>query len=965
MRKMKIPEEVIKNKIKQNVGSLYIPLFELLNTPHCALPNEETSAATPKPVKKIEIPPEFKRYERMFKVGCSIGQVKNKMRMNRVPPHIYDKYFEPREDFYGLKKEKNDTFDAVDEEEEEEEETNTTTNTVSRLATSLDLLAQDLAPHLKTKFFTMKEKGVPASVIKKCMHEAGVNPFLHDVFFGVTPITPPPVPLAAAVSRRPKKPVAIPSSPAVPTGPPVPGHLLNFATMQKMGISKHVIQQKMKIQGVNPSEYDRFLAPHAPPPPPTQKPIATPIPPCLQKYKNMLKLGVPAESVMYKMISQGFSQEEFEQHFGARYPISLVGKLYWSDRPISTSEACADMKGSTVAPKKKKVKLPKRKEFAPSKKMRPVFLERLANRRVQRSEFWMDVVNNNFDDVLEIDTAEIEYSMATGKQKLNMSGFWYLGHISNPTVLEVQKGIVIYHDTESRGSGNCKMEHILFDRNWGDHRINISQSQGKSEIDDFIMWNHNQTKESCVWQRYTNVMAVRSFLWESDLELPRLIVDLLQSFLGTKTYMLQREKKKKNKKDAIGVVNSRTIGDAQFALRLYKLNSEERMLEFRDCLLALDENRLYSDFGVQTATIPQLVSFFPCQEELRAVSNLEYGDLLKNPVYQFFHILSTIPNLHQRMENWSVKIEFLDRLSFIEKKLVVFDEGARFWTESESLKLMFGLILKLSNFVNHGSRRGKAFGFHLSTLARLSKDFMNYLIVLADDKYPEALDFVKEFEQLKKDRICDTQFADVRQELDSLKSDLRKSSRISPADQSHHNADKYVELMTKFKTFAAHRVEETEFGCTDIVTRYQQLGIMFAASNEEFSLATGRILAFQQMDSFQNQVKAIMETIAKQKSKMEENMKLLRYQQQRKAEMKQRRTKWGKRRKEAKKEEKPYDFMAEFKKKQKQRRRRTVKHIDFVEEINPFHEIAEMKIILDQRRADKKVNSPMPSSETM
>merc|ERR1712150_7538 len=242
--------------------------------------------------------------------------------------------------------------------------------------------------------------------------------------------------------------------------------------------------------------------------------------------------------------------------------------------------------------------------------------EKLPDKRVKKSSFWMDLVSRDLDDVLEIDAAEIEHTMASSKEKLKMNGFWYLGHISDPTILEVQKGIVIYHNSKKKGI--CKMEHILFDRNWGEFRLNFGQSKGQSEIDDFILWNHQKkVGETCVWQRFTNVMAVRNFLWDSDLELPLLVVDLLQSFLGTKTYLMQIEKKKKVR-DRIGIVSGR-LRDTQFALQLYKLNSEERMLEFRDCILQLDENRLFTEFGVQTSTIAQLVNFFPTAEELRSV----------------------------------------------------------------------------------------------------------------------------------------------------------------------------------------------------------------------------------------------------------------------------------------------------------------------------------------------------------
>jgi len=810
------------------------------------------------PLPPMRMPPFLKNYEVMFRLGCTPGQVKHKMKRDGVDLSNYDTYLA----HFGQKFE------------------NPPKKKKSRMVTSMNY-AEEISPGLKKGFERMKNAGVPNEKIKECMEQAGVNPDLFEVFW----------------------PNAVCNTTSGPAPPP------------------------LRI---------------APPPAAAPRPVPRVVPPHLQRYVRMQGMGIPRDAIKNVMTRRGDDPNQWDIYFPPEPQV------------LQNSTVCDDEKEEIVTHGKKKRGLPKRKRQKPTKAIRPVFIDKLAARRVKKAEFWMDIINRDLDDVLEIDGDEVEYSMATKKDRLNMDGFWYMGHISQPTVLEVQKGVVLYHNA-GRKVGTLKIEQILWDRNWGDYRIDFGKSKGNFEINDFMTWKHLHSGEICVWQRYTNTMALRTILWDTDLEFPMLIVSCLQSFLGDKTYVKQKEKKEKKKKDKIGIVNYKTVQDASFALQLYKLSSEERMLDFRDCLLAMDEKRLFDEFHVQQ--IPQLANFFPTTEELRAVAGLAYESIAKNPVYLWFYTLSTIPNLRQRMENWKFKIEFLENLTHVYNNLSSFEDGARFWSESESLKLMFGLILKLSNFINHNvASRKNAYGFELSSLPRLSRSFLNYLILLCDDKYPKALEFVKEYQDILDARIQHLEFQDVRNDLNEIKNGFRNILRIGAHDRSAFAQDKYVDVMGKFQSYANHRITECDNCLNDVISRYQVLNMAFACSNQEFDILSGPMSAFTYMTEFHQEVKKIVADIQKQKERMASNIRNIEFREQRKLELAERRKKLKEEKEKEKSEElkdKEVDFLTEWRAKSKKKRK--INYIEIDEDSDPFNELSELKARLDRSRAQKQV----------
>merc|ERR1712079_181457 len=130
-----------------------------------------------------------------------------------------------------------------------------------------------------------------------------------------------------------------------------------------------------------------------------------------------------------------------------------------------------------------------------------------------------------------------------------------------------------------------------------------------------------------IWRRYTNLdVLVHRFL-DTELELTRLIVKLLGEYLGNKTYEKQKEAvSEKRKKDKIIQHEMRILG-AHFsivnrALGMYRIYNDKRLLEFRDCILAMDSETLRTSFHVDEFS--QLSYIFPDPNQCRLINRHEY-----------------------------------------------------------------------------------------------------------------------------------------------------------------------------------------------------------------------------------------------------------------------------------------------------------------------------------------------------
>ena len=81
--------------------------------------------------------------------------------------------------------------------------------------------------------------------------------------------------------------------------------MAKYERMKKMGMPQHVIQNKMKLDGISESEMEAFFNPNAA----TTKGTAAPNPK-LVKYEKMKKLGTPQHVIRNKMKLDGVAQDD-------------------------------------------------------------------------------------------------------------------------------------------------------------------------------------------------------------------------------------------------------------------------------------------------------------------------------------------------------------------------------------------------------------------------------------------------------------------------------------------------------------------------------------------------------------------------------------------------------------------------------------------------------------------------------
>ena len=85
----------------------------------------------------------------------------------------------------------------------------------------------------------------------------------------------------------------------------------------------------------------------------------------------------------------------------------------------------------------------------------------------------------------------------------------------------------------------------------------------------------------------------------------------------------------------------------------------------------------------------------------------------------FFYHLSSIPRLEEKMRAIDLKSSLKYRVDSIKEDIAVLSTAMVFITKCGGLRRLMGLVLQLSNYLNHGSYRSGAFGFKVGSLKKL------------------------------------------------------------------------------------------------------------------------------------------------------------------------------------------------------------------------------------------------------
>ena len=118
--------------------------------------------------------------------------------------------------------------------------------------------------------------------------------------------------------------------------------------------------------------------------------------------------------------------------------------------------------------------------------------------------------------------------------------------------------------------------------------------------------------------------------------------------------------------------------------------------------------------------LQNLQKFVPSNEELRMVRDFK-GDRSKFARgEQFVDALTVMTDIKLRLELWQFKLQFKEKIGDIDERVGLVRNALDSLKDNKQLQSFFGICLAFGNFMNEGTSRGNAKGFHLDTVDRLS-----------------------------------------------------------------------------------------------------------------------------------------------------------------------------------------------------------------------------------------------------
>jgi len=286
--------------------------------------------------------------------------------------------------------------------------------------------------------------------------------------------------------------------------------------------------------------------------------------------------------------------------------------------------------------------------------------------------------------------------------------------------------------------------------------------------------------------------------------------------------------------------------------------------DIRRALLTMDARKLSVD------TRAALQSILPTAADLTAVA--PYRDSVEaqtgglSLAVRFYLLTATIPRIGNRIECWLLLDTYTATASQIRTDLRVLRSAADALRNSPSWEQILQLVLRVGNFMNHGTRHGDCGGFRLANLEKLAacrtndqqSTLLEVVLDLALAQYGgEVLQFIEDLSDVR--QACVIDVAELRQTVASLANRMSTLAKeLSLREMVHSDfpssevevPDAFTSRMGAFHTAKKGDMEalQSELGQTELLL--ELLGEYYAEAPDEF-VATA---VFQNVTSFCLQV---------------------------------------------------------------------------------------------------------------
>ncbi|XP_062281210.1 protein diaphanous homolog 1, partial [Scomber scombrus] len=271
--------------------------------------------------------------------------------------------------------------------------------------------------------------------------------------------------------------------------------------------------------------------------------------------------------------------------------------------------------------------------------------------------------------------------------------------------------------------------------------------------------------------------------------------------------------------------------------------------EIKNAVLEVNEKIL------NESMVQNLIKQLPPPEQLKVLGEMkdEYEDLAE--AEQFGVVMSSVKRLMPRLEAILFKLQFEEQLNNIKPDVVSVTAACEEISKSQSFSKLLEIILLVGNYMNAGSRNGKAFGFSMSYLCKLrdtksadlKQTLLHFLADVCQEQYPEVMNFPDELIHVEKASRVSAETLQKNIELMGRHiKNLEKDLETFPPAQS--DKDQFVEKMSSFVTTAHEQYEKLDLMYKNMEKQYIDLGAYFVFDPKKLSVED----VFGDLNTFKN-----------------------------------------------------------------------------------------------------------------
>uniref|UniRef100_A0AAY4DMP9 Diaphanous related formin 1 n=1 Tax=Denticeps clupeoides TaxID=299321 RepID=A0AAY4DMP9_9TELE len=291
---------------------------------------------------------------------------------------------------------------------------------------------------------------------------------------------------------------------------------------------------------------------------------------------------------------------------------------------------------------------------------------------------------------------------------------------------------------------------------------------------------------------------------------------------GTDDKKIAQKKKVKELK----VLDAKTSQNLSIFLGSNRLPYEE----IKNVILEVND-KVLSENMVQS-----LLKLLPEPEQLNILGEMkdEYEDLAESE--QFGVVMSSVKRLKSRLNAILFRLQFDEQINNIKPDVVSVTAACEELRSSNNFSRLLEIILLMGNFMNAGSRNGKAFGFSISYLCKLrdtksadqKQTLLHFLADVCQEQHSDVMHFTDELIHIEKAsrvsaEMLQKNLAQMGKQIKSLEKDIE----TFPPPQN--DRDKFVEKMTISFTSstAKEQYEKLELMHQNMEKQYEDLGQYF------------------------------------------------------------------------------------------------------------------------------------------